>query len=129
MPEWMLDFSLLGMPFHFWTVVFAILGALWGSFLNVCIHRLPLKQSVVHPGSRCPDCGYALRWYDNVPVVSYATLRGRCRSCARPISTQYPIIELVTVVTFVLHRPAVSRHSTPLKSPSAGSYVALLLKS
>lgn len=78
-------------------------GLVIGSFLNVCIHRLPLKQSVVHPGSRCPGCGYALRWYDNIPVVSYALLRGRCRSCARRISIQYPIIEVVTAVVFLLH--------------------------
>jgi leader peptidase (prepilin peptidase)/N-methyltransferase len=84
-------------------IVLALAGLCIGSFLNVCIHRLPLKQSVVHPGSRCPDCGYALRWYDNVPVISYAALRGRCRSCARPISLQYPIVEIVTAVVFVMH--------------------------
>ena len=84
-------------------IVLALAGLCVGSFLNVCIHRLPLKQSVVHPGSRCPDCGYALRWYDNVPVLSYAVLRGRCRSCTRPISLQYPIVEIVTAVIFVLH--------------------------
>lgn len=83
--------------------VLALLGLCIGSFLNVCIHRLPLKRSVVHPGSRCPDCGYALRWYDNLPVLSYAVLRGRCRSCSRPISLQYPIIEIVTAVLFVAH--------------------------
>jgi len=84
-------------------IVLALMGLCIGSFLNVCIHRLPLKQSVVHPRSRCPDCGYALRWYDNVPVVSYAALRGRCRSCSRPISLQYPIVEIVTAVLFVAH--------------------------
>jgi len=83
--------------------VLALAGLCIGSFLNVCIHRLPLKQSVVHPGSRCPDCGYALRWYDNVPVLSYAALRGRCRSCARPISLQYPLVEIATAIIFVLH--------------------------
>jgi leader peptidase (prepilin peptidase)/N-methyltransferase len=84
-------------------IVLALIGLCIGSFLNVCIHRLPLKQSVVRPGSRCPDCGYALRWYDNVPVISYAVLRGRCRSCSKPISVQYPIIEIVTAAIFVLH--------------------------
>lgn len=84
--------------------VFVVLAGLCiGSFLNVCIHRLPLKQSVVHPGSRCPGCGHALRWYDNIPVLSYAALRGRCRSCARPISIQYPIVEVVTGAVFLLH--------------------------
>jgi leader peptidase (prepilin peptidase)/N-methyltransferase len=84
-------------------VLLALAGLCIGSFLNVCIHRLPLKQSVVHPGSRCPDCGYALRWYDNVPVISYMALRGRCRSCSRPISLQYPIVEIATAAIFVLH--------------------------
>ena len=84
-------------------IVLALAGLCIGSFLNVCIHRLPLKQSVVHPGSRCPDCGYVLRWYDNIPVISYASLRGRCRSCARPISIRYPIIEIVTALVFLLH--------------------------
>jgi leader peptidase (prepilin peptidase)/N-methyltransferase len=84
-------------------VILALAGLCIGSFLNVCIHRLPLKQSVVHPGSRCPDCGYALRWFDNVPVISYAARRGRCRSCSRPISIQYPIIEIVTAIVFVAH--------------------------
>ena len=92
------------LPPGFAVVFLALTGLCIGSFLNVCIHRLPLKQSVVHPRSRCPDCGYALRWYDNLPVLSYAVLlRGRCRSCARPISLQYPVIELVTAVVFVLH--------------------------
>ena len=84
-------------------IVLALFGLVIGSFLNVCIHRLPLKQSVVRPGSRCPDCGYALRWYDNVPVVSYAMLGGKCRSCARPISMQYPLIEAMTALVFVMH--------------------------
>ena len=82
-------------------IVLALFGLVIGSFLNVCIHRLPLKQSVVRPGSRCPDCGYALR--DNVPVVSYAMLGGKCRSCARPISMQYPLIEAMTALVFVMH--------------------------
>jgi leader peptidase (prepilin peptidase)/N-methyltransferase len=91
------------LPPGFAEVFLVLTGLCIGSFLNVCIHRLPLKLSVVHPGSRCPDCGYALRWYDNIPVFSYASLRGRCRSCARPISIQYPIIEIVTAAVFLLH--------------------------
>ena len=81
------------LPPGFAEVLVVLCGLCIGSFLNVCIHRLPLKQSVVHPRSRCPDCGYSLQWYDNIPVVSYALLRGRCRSCARPISMQYPIVD------------------------------------
>jgi leader peptidase (prepilin peptidase)/N-methyltransferase len=84
-------------------VVLALLGLCIGSFLNVCIHRLPLKQSVVHPRSRCPSCGYVLRWYDNLPVLSYVMLRARCRSCGLPISLQYPLIEAITAVVFVAH--------------------------
>ena len=84
-------------------IALALLGLCVGSFLNVCIHRLPLKQSVVHPGSRCPKCGYVLRWYDNMPVLSYAMLRARCRSCGAPISLQYPLVEVITAIVFVAH--------------------------
>jgi leader peptidase (prepilin peptidase)/N-methyltransferase len=62
-----------------------------------------LKQSVVSPGSRCPSCGYELRWYDNIPVLSYVMLRARCRSCSHPISIQYPLIEVVTAIIFLAH--------------------------
>src|SRR5829696_444882 len=91
------------LPPGFPQVVLLFLGLAIGSFLNVCIHRLPLKLSVVSPGSRCPGCSYALRWYDNLPVLSYAMLRGRCRSCGRPISLQYPIIEVITAIVFLAH--------------------------
>jgi leader peptidase (prepilin peptidase)/N-methyltransferase len=84
-------------------VAFAGLGLAVGSFLNVCIHRLPRGRSIVRPPSSCPSCGYALRWYDNVPVVSYAWLRGRCRNCQAPISIRYPIVELITMGVFLLH--------------------------
>jgi leader peptidase (prepilin peptidase)/N-methyltransferase len=78
----------------------ALLGAALGSFLNVCILRWGAepKQSVVHPPSRCPRCGRGLAWYDNIPVVSWLVLRGRCRGCAEPISIQYPLVELATAV-------------------------------
>lgn len=75
-----------------------LLGAVFGSFLNVCILRLPAEQSVVRPPSRCPKCGYGLRWFDNVPVLSWLILRGKCRQCAAPISIQYPLIELATAL-------------------------------
>ncbi|HEX4568718.1 MAG TPA: prepilin peptidase [Vicinamibacterales bacterium] len=78
-------------------------GLLVGSFLNVCIHRLPRKQSIVFPASRCPGCGHALAWYENVPVLSYAVLRGRCYSCHAPISIRYPIIEVITAGLFIWH--------------------------
>jgi leader peptidase (prepilin peptidase)/N-methyltransferase len=84
-------------------VCLTLLGLAVGSFLNVCIHRVPSRASVVSPGSRCPSCGYALRWSDNVPVLSYLLLRGRCRSCHAAIPVRYPIVELITMAVFVLH--------------------------
>jgi leader peptidase (prepilin peptidase)/N-methyltransferase len=78
-----------------------LLGLMIGSFLNVCIYRLPRGLSPVRPRSGCPQCGRPLAWYDNVPVVSYAILRGRCRSCRTRISPMYPIVELVTATTFL----------------------------
>jgi leader peptidase (prepilin peptidase)/N-methyltransferase len=71
-----------------------VFGAMLGSFLNVCVYRLPRGESVVLPGSHCPGCGKPIAWYDNVPVVSYLALRGRCRRCGTAISAQYPLIEL-----------------------------------
>jgi leader peptidase (prepilin peptidase) / N-methyltransferase len=84
-------------------VILTLLGLAIGSFLNVCIHRLPRRQSLVSPPSRCPRCGYELRWRDNIPVISYALLGGRCRKCRKRISMQYPIVELVTMGLFLLH--------------------------
>jgi leader peptidase (prepilin peptidase)/N-methyltransferase len=86
---------------HLLTFV-GVLGLAVGSFLNVCIYRLPLGQSVVSPPSRCTSCGRRLRWYDNVPIVSYAILRGRCRGCGASVSPMYPLVEGVTAVVFVL---------------------------
>jgi len=83
-------------------VVWVALGGLiMGSFLNVCIHRLPRGASVVWPASRCTTCGRLLSWYDNVPVLSYALLGGRCRSCRAPISIMYPSVEISTAAVFV----------------------------
>jgi leader peptidase (prepilin peptidase)/N-methyltransferase len=83
--------------------IVAFLGLAIGSFLNVVIHRLPRQESLVSPGSRCPACGYSLRAVDNIPVVSYLVLLGRCRQCRAPIGTRYPLVELATGVLFVLH--------------------------
>jgi leader peptidase (prepilin peptidase) / N-methyltransferase len=77
-----------------------LLGALIGSFLNVVIHRVPLGESLVSPGSHCPSCGAEVRPRDNVPVVSWLVLRGRCRDCGAPISPRYPAVEALTAVTF-----------------------------
>lgn len=78
----------------------AAFGAVIGSFLNVVIHRLPRGESVVFPNSRCPACGAAIGAFDNIPLVSYAILRGRCRSCRAPISARYPAVELLTALLF-----------------------------
>jgi leader peptidase (prepilin peptidase)/N-methyltransferase len=78
----------------------AVLGAILGSFLNVVIHRLPLGQSLASPGSRCPSCGAPIAPYDNVPVLSWLLLRGRCRHCGASISPRYPTVELLTAATF-----------------------------
>jgi leader peptidase (prepilin peptidase)/N-methyltransferase len=77
-------------------------GALIGSFLNVVVYRVPAGLSVVRPGSACPGCGAPIRPWDNVPVVSWLALRGRCRDCAQPISARYPLVEAATAVLFVL---------------------------
>ncbi len=86
----------------FQLLVAGLFGLAIGSFLNVVMHRLPLGESVVSPGSRCPKCGYALGWKDNIPVLSWVLLGGKCRQCRAPISIQYPIVELVTALLFVL---------------------------
>ena len=83
-----------------WIVFAAILGSTIGSFLNVCIYRLPRGQSVIWPPSACPDCGRALAWYENLPIVSYLALRGRCRTCGGPIRLRYPIVEALTAAMF-----------------------------
>jgi leader peptidase (prepilin peptidase) / N-methyltransferase len=77
-----------------------ILGLLFGSFLNVCISRLPRHESIVKPGSHCPQCGNPIRWYDNIPVLSWILLRGRCRNCKQSISWRYPIVELSVGLLF-----------------------------
>lgn len=79
----------------------ALLGACVGSFLNVVAWRLPREESVVHPGSHCPRCGTALRWFENVPVLSWLLLRGRCRHCGAPIAARYPLVELLTAGLWV----------------------------
>ena len=82
-------------------VVVAVFGALVGSFLNVCIYRLPLRESIVWPGSHCPACAQPIAWYDNIPIVSYLILAGRCRSCRNEISCRYPIVEALNAAGYV----------------------------
>jgi len=88
-------------PFHFWTVAFFVFGSIVGSFLNVCIHRLPLGQSVISPPSHCPHCKYSIPWYLNIPLVTWLYLRGKCRNCGAPISIRYFLVELLTALTFM----------------------------
>ena len=82
--------------------IVALFGLAFGSFLNVCILRVPLRESIVSPGSHCPACGHSIRWYDNIPVLSYVLLRGRCRDCGKRISLLYPLVEILTAAVFVL---------------------------
>jgi leader peptidase (prepilin peptidase)/N-methyltransferase len=91
-------------------VLAAVLGACVGSFLNVVAWRLPREESVVHPRSHCPHCGSQLRWFENVPLLSWILLRARCRHCGSAISARYPAVELLTAGLFV---------ATALGSPSA----------
>ena len=92
------------------TLVAGLLGLLIGSFLNVCIHRWPRDLSVVKPRSTCPECEQPIAWYDNIPVVSYLVLRGRCRQCGIAISWRYPVVELLTAISFAyfVHHGGVS---------------------
>lgn len=84
----------------FFEILFFALGAIVGSFLNVCIWRMPRGESIVRPGSKCTACGTPIRFYDNIPLVSYLILRGKCRRCGQRISIRYAGIELLTAVLF-----------------------------
>jgi len=82
----------------FMSIFMFLFGAVVGSFLNVCIYRIPRDESIVFPASHCPECGYKIRAFDNIPVISYLLLRGRCRSCGTRISWQYPVVELLSAL-------------------------------
>jgi leader peptidase (prepilin peptidase)/N-methyltransferase len=86
-------------PAHIFAFLF---GSIVGSFLNVCIWRLPREESIVFPPSRCPACGAGIRPRDNLPILGWLLLRGRCRDCREPISPRYPLVELLTAVLFLL---------------------------
>jgi leader peptidase (prepilin peptidase)/N-methyltransferase len=78
-----------------------LFGLIVGSFLNVCIARIPLESSIISPPSHCPRCNTPIRWYDNIPLVSFAVLRGRCRTCGQRISWRYPLVELLNGLLFL----------------------------
>ena len=83
-------------------IIIGLFGLCFGSFLNVCISRLPRGESIVFPRSHCPRCNHAIRWYDNIPLISYLVLRARCRDCHAPISPLYPTVEALTALVLVL---------------------------
>lgn len=95
-----------------------------GSFANVCIHRIPRGRSIVFPGSHCPGCGSPLRWYDNIPILSFAFLRGRCRRCRRTISWQYPLVEALTGALFAVTASSATFTATGL---AQGLFFVLVL--
>lgn len=84
------------MPVWIIGLLIFFIGACIGSFLNVCIYRIPASLSIVRPGSMCPACGSSIRFYDNIPILSYLWLRGKCRFCGEKISIRYPVVELLT---------------------------------
>jgi leader peptidase (prepilin peptidase)/N-methyltransferase len=88
-------------PFHFWSAVLFTFGCMVGSFLNVCIHRMPLGLSVVSPPSHCPHCKYSIPGYLNIPLVTWLYLRGKCAHCGAPISIRYFLVELLTGLVFL----------------------------
>lgn len=96
----MFSFASLELPLGYYIGLAALFGLAIGSFLNVVIYRLPLGESITLPASHCPQCQYRLRPYDNIPLLSYVLLRGRCRQCQAPISWRYPLVELLTALLF-----------------------------
>ena len=112
MSDFMLDFW-TSAPFVFWSVVFFVFGTVVGSFLNVCIHRMPLDLSLAKPGSQCPKCGFSIPWRLNIPIVSWLWLRGRCRQCAASISPRYLGVELLTGLAFLASWLAFGEQTTP----------------
>ncbi len=102
----------------------ALYGAILGSFLNVCIYRLPRNESIVRPRSRCPGCGQLIGWYDNVPILSWLLLRGKCRHCGMRISVQYPLVEAAVAATWAL---VVWRYGASLDAVAAGVFVTLMI--
>ncbi len=88
-------------PDWFIYAVSFVLGTIFGSFFNVLIYRLPKNESIVFPPSHCPNCGYEIKPYDNIPIISFIVLKGKCRNCGSPISFRYPLVEFITGLLFL----------------------------
>lgn len=102
-----------------------LFGNLFGSFYNVCIHRIPRGESIVNPPSHCPKCGYKIKWYDNIPIISYfILLRGKCRNCKEHINIRYPLIEIMTGILFVV---VFNRYFISLDTVKYFVFVSLLI--
>jgi leader peptidase (prepilin peptidase)/N-methyltransferase len=112
-----------GIPPWLWWATVALWGALIGSFLNVCIARWPMELSVVAPRSRCPRCQRQIAWYENVPVLSWVALGGRCRGCRLPISVQYPIVEIAIALAWI---GAFAVYHSPFAALRVAVFVTLL---
>ncbi len=116
--------NLLDLSSQIWAFAVALCV---GSFLNVCIARMPEDRSIVSPGSHCPSCGYSLRWYDNIPVLSWLMLRAKCRNCALPISPLYPAIELLMgLLGLLLWRQIVGPIQDTLPVPDLAAWLVYL---
>jgi leader peptidase (prepilin peptidase)/N-methyltransferase len=122
---WTADWALV--PFHFWSLVFFAFGCIVGSFLNVCIHRLPLGMSIITPRSHCPHCKYSIPWYLNIPLVTWLALRGRCKNCGAPISLRYFVVELLTGAAFLSCWLAFGDAGRPFPSLPAALVYAVFL--
>ena len=119
-------------PFHFWSLCFFVLGCMVGSFLNVCIYRMPAGLSIIMPPSHCPHCKYSIPWYLNVPLLTWLVLRGRCKNCGAPISVRYFIVELLTGLLFLASwlkfgDPVHSLHSIPIAFVYAIFFAGLIV--
>ncbi|MDB6053682.1 MAG: Peptidase domain protein [Verrucomicrobiales bacterium] len=88
-------------PFHFWSLTFFVFGSMVGSFLNVCIYRMPRGESIVRPPSHCPHCNYSIPWYLNMPLFTWTYLHGKCANCKAPITVRYFLVELLTALLFL----------------------------
>jgi leader peptidase (prepilin peptidase)/N-methyltransferase len=114
-------------PFHFWSLCFFVLGCITGSFLNVCIYRMPLGMSIITPRSHCPHCKYSIPWYLNLPLITWLVLRGRCKNCGAPIAPRYFIVELLTGIAFLGCWLAFGNAGHPLPSMSLALIYAVFL--